>query len=95
LENYVNSNKNDFQTPVLDLVRQLLLTRFNYSLLNVDELRCISNLLFYFNSHFFNHIINHVVINEETLAVYGALLHFVYPIVKFILILSTYRFYFE
>ncbi|CAF5069559.1 unnamed protein product, partial [Rotaria sp. Silwood1] len=88
LKNYVNTNKNDFQTTALDLVRQLLLICFNYSLLNVDEVRYISNLLFYFNSHFLNHIMNHIVINEETLAVYGALLHIVYRIVKFILILS-------
>ncbi|CAF3419928.1 unnamed protein product [Rotaria socialis] len=47
LKKYVNTNENDFQAALLDLLVQLLLIRVDYSLLDGDEARSISNRFFF------------------------------------------------
>ncbi|CAF4864517.1 unnamed protein product, partial [Rotaria sp. Silwood1] len=43
LKKYVNINETDLQAVAFDLLAYLLLIRFNYCLLDADEVRSISN----------------------------------------------------
>ncbi|CAM4846353.1 unnamed protein product [Rotaria magnacalcarata] len=58
LKKYVNTNENDIQAALLDLLVQLLLIRVDYSLLDGDE-------------HFLAQIISQLEIIEQTIAVSG------------------------